>query len=91
MNNTIVNNQQYSTQEENKQTSFFSRGFSIFGISIPYWLISLCLIIIIILIFFVMPDDSTKAYTKIYPDYDFSIATDSPTNTAIDNILNRRY
>ena len=94
MNNTIVNNQQNLNQEEYRQISFFNRSFNFLGMSIPFWLISLCLLIIILLVIFGLPDSTPTTYTtyrEVYPDYDFNIATDSPTNTAIDNILNRRY
>lgn len=89
MNNTsTVNNQQYLAQEENNQTSFFSKNIVFLGIPIPFWLLSLCLIVIILLVIFYIPDTT---FTEVNPDYDFTIPSESPRNTIIDNILRKNY
>lgn len=86
--NAVIN-QQYLAQEENNQTSFFGRNFILLGFPIPFWLISLCCIILILCLIFGMSDTTT--YTEVYPSYEFSVVSDSPTNTVVDNILRRNY
>lgn len=89
MNNTnTVPIQQYINQENNT-TPFYLRNLMFLGIAIPYWLIILCIvIIIIILIFQIFGDSSSK---EVYPTYDFTVTSESPGNTVVDNILSKSY
>ncbi|ARF08849.1 hypothetical protein Catovirus_1_899 [Catovirus CTV1] len=83
-----MNNLNAINYEQNNQTPFFSRNLDFLGIRIPYWLLILCLIIIVIIIIFSMTD--TSQVKQIIP-YDFTVTSDSPGNTIIDDIINKNY
>lgn len=86
--NTVIN-QQNMVQEENNQTPIFLRSFVFLGIRVPYWLCILCLIILIILIIIGIPE--AAQYKEVSPNYDFTVTSESPGNTVVDNILRKNY